>query len=226
MLSEASMQFKIRTRETFIVINELILLEEELKFGFSSRPGLARAIQIGRATAFIIFYNALEYGMTEAVGSLRNRIAAVGIEFNELRDWWRRDIVRFMIEGTIRTGCSNDTLYERVEELLSGHVTLIHEAKRNEKLPFPGNMNKSRVHKWCKDVSLSVRFPKICQGGQFLDAIWRHRNDLAHGKQSFEDIGNLYTRHELRKEFLRVRLFMKCLLNGIEDYSTAGGFRN
>jgi len=89
----------------------------------------------------------------------------------------------------------------------------------SENLPFSGNIDQKRLLRWCKSVGIDIGLPKLLRGDSFLATICSHRNELAHGKVSFEQIGNIYTIRELKDGYLRARCFLKILVRKSQLYT-------
>jgi len=88
----------------------------------------------------------------------------------------------------------------------------------SHELPFPGNIDQSELLRFVKRIGYRWKPPKRSLGGTDLNLIRQMRNDLAHGKQTFEDVGALYSTQDIVEKFDRIREFMISFLRAVDRY--------
>jgi hypothetical protein len=115
----------------------------------------------------------------------------------------------------LRQGTNHEEHLNRIVDFVPGSVDWLHGI---DDLPFAGNINKGRIFRFVKDIDYRFVPPPASFGGNDLDIIKTTRNDLAHGAESFFDIGSNYTTNDIIQIFTRIRTFILAFLRVIDKY--------
>src|SRR5262249_5783173 len=93
-------------------------------------------------------------------------------------------------------------------------------------LPFSGNINHDRL------IDLARRMgdkrwkpPKSSLGGSDLELVRQARNDLAHGDETFENVGSHYSIGDISDKLTRIRIFMCSYIQMLERYRAQSRYR-
>lgn len=175
------------------------------------------AITASRAASFIMMYNCIEFGVREAATSLRKDIIGSGRAFVDLRVHWKEELTRATFQHRVKQGTNYEQLLKDFAAFVPGHVDWANDL---EKVPFAGNVDNLRLIDFMKRIEHRWRPPPSSLGGSDLDLIRRMRNDLAHGKEKFEDVGANFSTNDLILKYKRTRTFMVSLIRTLDRYKT------
>ncbi|MEE9385398.1 MAG: MAE_28990/MAE_18760 family HEPN-like nuclease [Nannocystaceae bacterium] len=80
---------------------------------------------------------------------------------------------------------------------------------------FSGNVDAKKIRETAKAYGFS---DKGCVDGQVLRQVKEHRNDLAHGVESFQDLGKELAAEQLRGLAVTVLWYLRSVLGNVETY--------
>ena len=174
-------------------------------------------ITASRAAAFIMLYNFVEFGVRESVKEVRHAIANSGGDYVGLHDHWREEIARAHFSERLRQGTNHDVLVKQIVDFVPGPL---HWNNNDNLLPFAGNVDEKRLFRLVKRLNIRWRPPKGSALYSDLDLIRRMRNDLAHGTETFENIGARFTTRDVIDKSGRVRDFVSSFVRTVYRYQT------
>jgi hypothetical protein len=83
------------------------------------------------------------------------------------------------------------------------------DEKYLQTLPFAGNINHEQLIGLAKRIGAkNWKPPKSSLGGSDLELVRKMRNELAHGDETFENVGGQYSINDISDKLVRIRLFM------------------
>jgi len=211
--------FKERCRDFFMFLDEIDRLEtalrnNELPIGLSFTT-----LAVNRASSFILFYNIIESTITQSYMRVKGAIGRDRKNIGRFRKAWQLAIIEHKVGQQLRDGAKNRNILDQFAEIIRNEKSHRKSWAESESLPFSGNIDQVRLLRWCRSVGMDIALPQMLRGDSFLETICRHRNELAHGKVSFDQIGNLYTIRELKDGYLRARCFLKILVRNSQVYT-------
>lgn len=168
-----------------------------------------------RASAFIMLYNIIEYSFTSAIHDIRTFIRENVSNIDSLNDYWKFDIVNSNFRHALTQGTKFKNHLEQIAEFLPGKIQW---ANGMDEMPFAGNVDNKSILKFNKKIGHKWNPPRSAIGGLDLEEIRKKRNDLAHGKESFEAIGSTCSSSELLAILGRVEKFIISFLKSIDSY--------
>lgn len=180
------------------------------------------AIQSSRASAFIMIYNCIEFGIREATQEVRQTISGSGLEFFELSEFWRFDLMQQNHAKRLKDGTNHDDFLRSVA---TDPINTSRWPEGADKVPFPGNIDNAKILRMVRKLGIRWNPPPTSLGGADLDLVRRTRNDLAHGRERFEDVGANYTTEDIMEKFVRVRRFMVSAMRAIKRHETRELYR-
>jgi hypothetical protein len=180
------------------------------------------AISASRASAFIMIYNCVEFGVREALTGLRQEISLSSGGFPALRDYWREEIARAHFRDKLIQGTNHESFIREIARFVPG---VIDWGSDLDRLPFVGNVDNQELLRFVSRIESEWRPPRSCLGGSDLVLIRQMRNTLAHGSETFETVGSQFSTQDIADKFKRVRIFMVSLIKGLEHYKARKQYR-
>lgn len=208
-------QFNDRAKRVTVYLRSLKDLERKHEIPGKGFYSAKLAIQASRASAFIMIYNCVEFGLRSAAQDVRQAIAAGGYGFGELSDYWRVDLTRQRHAKRLQAGVNHDEFLNLIA--LEERVTSAWP-EGLDKVPFPGNIDNRKILKFVGKLGVNWSPPPTSLGGSDLDLVKRTRNDLAHGHERFEDVGANYSTQDILDKFIRIRKFMISAIRAIKRH--------
>ena len=160
-----------------------------------------------KATGFLLLYNLIESTMTNGIEAINDKIKDDKIYFDNLKDELRVIIIK-----NFNKNKSAKDLAQKIQNI---SVSIVSEGLDNKKR-FSGNVNNEVIKELSKSYGFSAQTHKKTRDGNDLINIKNHRNDLAHGSQSFKEIGRNTTADELLEIQKRVVCYLREILQNIE----------
>lgn len=189
--------------------------------GAPSYPIDQSTVHVLKAGVFLHLYNLVESTVTAAIGRIAEEIKATGVRFRDLNDQWRRAWAKSV--GKIDLDLTVDNRLDAVLRLCQAVVDGI--ALDIEPKFGSGNLDDQRIERVANQfgVKLAIRpnvqravKQRILNDHGFLGLIKTRRNDLAHGTDSFAEIGKDYTILELRKWSMGTYQYLLDVLTSFE----------
>lgn len=163
-----------------------------------------------KATGFLLLYNLIESTIRSAIQAIFDDIAKESVSFNDLR----KDMKKIIINN-LKKNKNTDELLNTVNDI---SLDVISASFDKGKL-FSGNIDARKIRDTAEAYGFSYKTDaRKTQNGHDLLKIKTNRNYLAHGFESFKDIGKENTAEELLKIKKRVISYLREILQNIEDY--------
>jgi hypothetical protein len=147
-------------------------------------------------------------------------------QFENLHRYWQIELIKHRFGQKLSAGMPFDAFVEDIRGALPIRPKWLSNETSIGKLPFAGNINHERLIVFAtRDLNVSWRPPAASRGGEDLELIRRARNDLAHGDDTFENIGGQYVVDDIAEKLQRIRLFMCSYLRMLERYRAGGRYK-
>ncbi len=160
-----------------------------------------------KATGFLLLYNLIESTMTNGIEAINDKIKDDQKNFDHLRDELREIIIK---------NFKNKSAKDLARKIQNISVNIVSEGLDNKKM-FSGNVNNKVIKELSQSYGFCAQTHKKNRDGNDLINIKNHRNDLAHGSQSFKEIGRNTTADELVEIQKRVVCYLREILLNIEN---------
>jgi len=160
-----------------------------------------------KATGYLLLYNLVESTMTNGIKAIHENIIDNNASFDNLRDELRVIIIK-----SFNKNKSTEKISQRIQDI---SVDIVPEGLNNNKI-FSGNVDNKLIQELSKRYGFSAQTHEKTRDGNDLINIKNHRNDLAHGSQSFKEIGRNTTADELLEIQKRVVYYLREILQNIE----------
>jgi hypothetical protein len=170
-----------------------------------------------------MIYNCVEYGTKEALLAIRQEAAVSVTRFEELIEYWQHEAIRHRFGRKLSEGITVENFLVDIRKSLPIQPMLL---KDSRPLPFVGNINHDRLIDLARKIGdQKWKPPKSSLGGSDLELVRKMRNDLAHGDETFENVGSLYSIDDLSSKLSRIRTFMCSYIRMLDRYRIAGRYR-
>ncbi|MDT9180481.1 MAG: MAE_28990/MAE_18760 family HEPN-like nuclease [Limnospira sp. PMC 1291.21] len=162
-----------------------------------------------KANGFLLLYNLVEGTMRRAIEYIFDYLDTHQVNFDVLR----REMKIVILKNIQKR--SPAKIIDKIDKI---SLDIIIETWNNDDV-FSGNIDAKKI----KDVAQTYGFsskvsPRRTQNSEDLLSIKNHRNDLAHGLKSFNDIGRDTTAKELFIIKNRVIIYLRQIIINIENY--------
>jgi hypothetical protein len=188
----------VETGEALIIFDEIISRE---------------LVKTMRANGYLLLYNLVESTMTNAVDAIHRCLIANQCEFDQLTEEVKKIVLSNFKKALSKSGSKvlehNHPIQRSIKELGYDKMSL-----------FSGNLDARII----KDTAESYGFQiaehdhRLSRNGSRLLDIKTKRNELAHGRVSFEECGHETSLDALVGISKETQLYLAAVLKGIEDY--------
>lgn len=196
--------------------------EKRLKRNKRSSAEDGRAILIGRASIYLIVYNAIEYSIRSSFLEIRSRIQEEAVAFSAATEFWRQDVVQSKFLKKMQDGTNHGQAVVDIVGMIGADLRWHRE--RIDQPPTSGNFGQKAAIDLARSIPLAWTPPASAKGGIDLETVRAKRNDLAHGLDSFEAVGRTTNTEDIADALARIRIFMVSLLDAIERYQNSRGY--
>jgi hypothetical protein len=203
--------YKFRSDEIDLYLEQLLEFEESA----SQNKDFYNML---KANAFLMIYNMVEATMTELIGELYDHFAIQKdsidtfsdniqlLIFDRIRGVINAKVSEFKAKSSLR-GFSNNVMQ-----------TCFSLTVADKKKLFSGNIDARKMRDICDDFGVELNLDEECNNGSDLALIKDNRNLLAHGGDSFGNIGKGTTASELKNIKDRVDVYFENFLKSMAFY--------
>lgn len=164
-----------------------------------------------RAGTFLLFYNLIEASTRAAVEAIHDRILTDQETFDRLIPCLRKEAVR-----RFKKHAKVDLYHGLLPSFPSAFVAVA----MTESTDFSGNVDARIIRELGVTYGFSCVVPQETWNGADLVTIKGVRNDLSHGRKTFEEVGRDYPSTELIAMSRRALPYMRYILENVSQYLT------
>lgn len=167
-----------------------------------------------RANGYLLLYNLVESTMTNAIDAIHQIFQSGNLSFDDLRVEVQQVILKNFRAAALDENLNATKLHPiQIAMLRMGY---------NKSNLFSGNVDARSIRETAKIYGFCIakHDTKISKDGVRLLNVKDKRNQLAHGKISFEDCGHETSHDELVEIANETIAYLKAVLVGIEEYVT------
>ncbi len=165
------------------------------------------------ANAFLILYNLIESTVRNSIVEIYNKIEEDKNSYENLSESlqkiWINQNINNLKEGTYNHG----TLLKTVQKIAQDILTKETIALSKDNINIAGNIDAQKI----RALAEYIGFEKT-SNGRNLQNIKDKRNRLAHGEQTFYDVGKDFTFDELNKFKHEAFDYLSDVINKIEKF--------
>ena len=176
-----------------------------------------------RAASFIMIDNCVEFSVKEALAAIRHDAAANVNAYEDLAEYWQHELVRQRYGTRLSSGVNFEQFLVEIRTSLPIQPRWLTNTKV---LPFGGNINHDRLIDLARKIDgQRWKPPKLSLGGSDLELVRKARNDLAHGDETFENIGSQFSNNDIYEKLQRIRTFMCSYIRMLDRYRANSKYR-
>jgi HEPN superfamily protein len=234
VFADVMADFVDRTREVNLYFDVLLSLEND-ELAVVSGTAKPQVIPVGKpptdwaamlkGATYLVLYNLVEAFVRRGFQEVFDAIAAeklCGSELIEtLRNEWigqrNRKVAAFDGAPKVYMGIASDIIKEVIDKQAA---KMTHSS-----LPITGNIDAEVVRKVCYDHGVTLTPPRAAKGGAALTTVKVKRNSLAHGDESFVEVGRNLSVADLVAAKNEIILYMQSVLTDLESYTTAKTYK-
>lgn len=169
--------------------------------------------KILRASFFLIFYNVVEMTFSDALIEIYQNAKLATVIFPDLKEAWQDLLVK---EHAKPFFSNQSTHYDNIRELMC--KTGLQHILDLSKIPISGNVDHRMISDYCARLAIRLTPPKTARGGIVLQVVKSKRNSLAHGEESFSEVGRDFTFDSLSDINRRATVYMRSFLRACDTY--------
>jgi hypothetical protein len=168
------------------------------------------------ANAFLILYNLIESTVRNSIINIYDCIKDDDLPFEKLSENLKRLWIKQSTDGLKENNFRPETLREYVlgltEDILNKETIIF----SNEWMEFSGNLDARKI----RDLATKIGFQSPPNGRDLLE-IKNKRNRLAHGEQTFYDVGKDFTVNQIIEFKTTTFSYLEEVIQNIETFIVA-----
>ena len=173
------------------------------------------------ANAFLILYNLIESTVRNSIIEIYNKIEEEEITYADLSEnlqklWIKQSTDNFK-ENNYRPEKLREYISNLANDILNSEIVKL----AKDKMDFSGNLDANKIRK----LSETYGFEKSPNGGNLVE-IKKRRNRLAHGEQTFYDVGKDFTVGEIINFKNETFSYLSDIIIKIETFITESVYKN
>jgi hypothetical protein len=207
--------FEDRRRQVRHYLAIVVAAERSATIGKTTRAHERRLLTL-RAGTFLLLYNLVEATTRGAIDAIHDRIMTEKVPFTSLNIELRKEVLRRFILDV------RPTQHHTMKDFPTEFVAIA----LDQGIKLSGNVDARLIRQLaaCYGFSHQTTADRTWHGSDLL-TIKSNRNTLAHGFQSFEDIGRDYPSRELLALTRRSHAYIGEILRNISNYIDGGDYR-
>ena len=144
------------------------------------------------ANAFLILYNLIESTVRNSIIEIYTKIKDDKVSYEglseNLKKIWIKQTTDNLKEGNYRPETLRNYIFDLAKDILNKEIIILSK----ENMDFSGNLDAQKIRNLADDIGFD-----ISPNGRNLVEIKNKRNRLAHGEQTFYDVGKDFTVNDL-----------------------------
>jgi hypothetical protein len=162
-----------------------------------------------KASAFLLLYNLVEATMRNAIEAIFDELKGKGISYDQVRPELKKIVLQNLKKR------NTDEIYSSITAISIDIITAGFDINQL----FSGNVDGRSIKNTAIEYGFSYQtdYAKTAHGKDLV-TVKTHRNDLAHGLTSFEEVGRNKTTDELLEIKKKTISYLRQILQNIEKY--------
>ncbi len=166
-----------------------------------------------RANGYMLLYNLVESTMTNAIDAIHQIFTSEGLSFDDLTKEVQQVVLRNFKGAALEDNFTHTQSHPIQMAIL--------RAGYDKKNLFSGNVDARSIRDTAKIYGFDIAEHDTAESrdGSRLVNVKNKRNELAHGKISFEECGHETSHDELISIAKETIAYLKAVLSGVEEYA-------
>jgi hypothetical protein len=171
------------------------------------------------ANAFLILYNLIESTVRNSIIEIYTKIEDDELTFDKLSDNLQKIWIKQTTDKLKENNFKPETLRDYVLSLAKGILQKETIKLSKDQMDFSGNLDAGEIRK----LANKIGFDKAVNGRNLVE-IKNKRNRLAHGEQTFYDVGKDFSVGELNDFKNETFSYLLDIINNIEKFIIAQNY--
>jgi len=146
------------------------------------------------ANAFLILYNLIESTVRNSIVEIYTKINDDDVSYENLSSNLQKIWINKKVNNLKEGNYNNETLSKSIENIAQNILTKETIELSKEDIDISGNIDAQKI----RDLAQNIGFDTSSNGRNLVE-IKNKRNRLAHGEQTFYDVGKDFTFNELNR---------------------------
>jgi hypothetical protein len=194
--------FRQRASELLVYLHHVVQVTESAQT--DRQKALGRSL---RAATYLVTYNLIEATARNTVRAVFDRLGGEAVSFDVLSLQLKRLL---LAHAKLR---SSDQLAVSFGSIATDIVTKVFDPS----VLFAGNVDAKKLRETAKKVGYRPNWSTQSVAATLL-TVKTHRNDLAHGNKSFDEIGRDATVTDLRNHVAGAIRYMREVMRNVEQF--------
>jgi hypothetical protein len=183
------------------------------------------SLKLLKAQSLLLLYNLVEATARDTVDSIWEQIHLSGLSVKDVKGPLREIWVGSEFRKLDAFSASASNYRSCATKLLANAMAGTALSVRFRTIGGGGNVDRAVLREICNSHGVPFVAPKGCRDGVDLDDVRGKRNVLAHGEQTFEEVGRQYTVEDLKAAKQRLVLFLRKYVKRVELYVEARAYK-
>lgn len=183
------------------------------------------SLKLMKATAFLLMYNLVEATVRDSIESIWRAVGTSNAQVLELLPSMRE----IWIGSEFKRKDAFSASAETYKSVTIGILSSVSEGKipsiEFKRVTGGGNIDHDVIKRMCVTHGLQFSPPKNARNGVDLSTVKGRRNVLAHGEQSFEEIGSSHATSDLIDIKGRSVAYLRQYVRRVDRYISQSAFR-
>jgi MAE_28990/MAE_18760-like HEPN len=175
--------------------------------------------------AYLVLYNLVEGFVRRGFQAVFEGIKGAGLSGADLTDEFRQQWIKQRNRSVSHFDGSPGVYMRIAGEIIADVIGKKPVYLVREYLPLSGNLDADSIREVCRAHGVSGETPRDAMGGSALTIVKVKRNSLAHGDESFCEVGGTVSAQELEKAKTEIVSFLRGILNNLERFQQAQGYK-
>ncbi len=212
--------FQQRKAEIQSYLNYLRELESKVKD--RRRTRLAYNFRIAKASTFVMLYNLVESTTKACFEDLDQAMKTAGVRPADVTQSIRTEWIRDFYKSNKFEERAEQVQRDLILNLVNDVIATTPLAEFDPRRLVSANVDESEIVTLTKRIGLTIR---VGRDGIVLKTIRKRRNDLAHGNETFANLGSNYTPTDLTDYCNKCFRFLNRMILAFEDYITNSRYK-
>lgn len=181
-------------------------------------------VTTAKAAGFLVIYNMVESSIRSAFLEAYQIIGSEKLTWDALRDELRDLWIASQHSRLTRETASPGNYLKKARELVQRVFERESIELAGDDLPISGNLDARSIRDLCAAHGIDHQDRAAAHDGADLLTVKAKRNNLAHGIESFDEVGRGYTADDLRRFAEQAAKYVEAIMADVDHYLSRRAF--